>query len=179
MPKFINWIDLRWDMENTPVEKKEIALKYECTTTVINRKIKEENWDLYDSSSIRDQELIKANPILKALGLRKIREIIDLLGVHYSPIQEPLVVIYAVNYQMWVELKEQLGSNILIAGQKGNMTLNPLFKAIKDIEKVMLAYAAQLGLSVAAGKRLSISHGQQEQNTSLFDFADELNDLVD
>ena len=178
MPKKIDWEPIREAYENNTISNPELAKTFSVSATAIRTRAKSEKWERFDGSSIRDQELVTTKPIIQRLALRKIKEITEELADNYSPVDEPLIIIYAQNYQAWVELSFKLQQQeYIIEGARGNMIINPLFKMVKDVEKMLLQYAQQLGLSIASRKRIGMKMGESHQTASLFDLDAEIDSL--
>ena len=178
MPKQIPWTDVQEMYECSTNNVKAISEHFDIHPTGIRRKAKQQEWKKFEHDSLTDLELVTVNPIIKAVAMRKITEIREELGDHYRSIDEPLIVIFSENYQSWIEMKSEMNrTGLLIPGARGNVVMNPLFKAIKDTESKLLNYAQQLGISFASRKRLG--RGETSTQTgSLFDLEAEIDDLI-
>jgi len=176
----IDWEQIRYEFENTSKSGRLIAREFGVSPGGIRRNAKIEKWKKFDSSVVADDELTGSlgnNPILKKIAIRKILEIRDELGEEYSAIDEPLIIMYATNYQMWIELQLDIAENGIVSiSSKGSTYMSAEFMALKSVEKTIVNISNQLGLSVAARKKLKMST-QKDSTKSLFDLDAEIAEM--
>ena len=170
-------------VENTKRSYRAIAKEYGINHTQIGNLIKIHNWNVeHRNSKISNISTTPVNPHTAILGktaLRKIDEIKKELGKQYSPVDEPLIVMYAKSYERYIELEEKLGLGvdriIAVSTKTGSEYMSPLFTATLAIQKNLVTIANQLGLSIASRKKLGINFRKEDDGqTSIFDFAAEL-----
>ena len=165
-----------------------MAGSYGCSTTAINKKAKKEGWPFYEPSSEVLEKVSKKPPakphekILGPIAMRKINELKNELGEHYSSVDEPLIVSYAKSYERYLELENEMAkedSVIAYSSKTGSAYIHPLFNAIQMTQKTLVTLANQLGLSIASRKKLGISFGEKdgERTGSLFDIAGTINGM--
>lgn len=121
------------------------------------------------------------NKILGTVALRKIEELKEELGDKYSPIDEPLIVMYAKSYERYIELEQDISINgvIAISIKTGAEYLSPTFTASLAIQKNLVTIANQLGLSLASRKKLNINFQKlNDKQSSIFDFAGAINEKI-
>ena len=203
---YIDWDAVRWEYENCKEIEldgvkvkpsfRNLAKKYKTNHMAISRRAKVENWQKYDPVAV----VKKANSaqrtelkavaghyqLLDSVGARKIKEIIKELGAdNYSHIDEPLIVMYALQYQRLLKLEALVQvENETIISSKGLPYLNPNFNALQSVSNSLAKLGDRLGISVASRKRIGIKLGKKEDKVkSLFDsikdFAAKDSDLED
>jgi len=176
MAKGIDWENIREEYESTDIPVREIARRNDITHGAIQRRAKKENWSRVDVDSvITDKALIGKKGILGRVAIRKIEEVKDILGSNYSPLDEPLVAAFALNYEKWIEAQkiiQEEGSTV--TSTKGSVYISPYENLAKMYENTFTKIASQLGLSVASRKRLSLSTKSDTEEASLFDIAQDL-----
>ncbi len=176
MAKGIDWENIREEYEGTDMPVREIARRNDITHGAIQRRAKKENWSRVDIDAvITDKALVGKKGILGRVAIRKIEEVKDILGSNYSPLDEPLVAAFALNYEKWIEAQkiiQEEGSTVMSA--KGSLYISPYENLAKMYENTFTKIAGQLGLSVASRKRLSLSTKSDTEEASLFDIAQDL-----
>ena len=184
--KPVDWDNLKIDYDAGKFPTKAAMAKhYGCSTTAINKKAEKERWPEYEPCSEVSGKVPKvpAKPHEKILGpiaMRKIDELKNELGEHYSSVDEPLIVAYAKSYERYIELEKRMTNDdvISISPKTGSEYLNPLFNAIQMVQKNIVTLANQLGLSLASRKKLGIRFGDEEKSLGgLFDIAANINDM--
>lgn len=176
MAKGIDWENIREEYESTDLPVREIARRNDVTHGAIQRRAKKENWLRVDIDAVvTDKALVGKKGILGRVAIRKIEEVKDILGSNYSPLDEPLVAAFALNYEKWIEAQKIIqdeGSTVISA--KGSVYISPYENLAKMYENTFTKIASQLGLSVASRKRLSLSTKSDTDEASLFDIAQDL-----
>ena len=176
MAKGIDWENIREEYESTGLPVREIARRNDVTHGAIQRRAKKENWSRVDIDAVvTDKALVGSKGILGRVAIRKIEEVKDILGSNYSPLDEPLVAAFALNYEKWIEAQkiiQEEGSTVMSA--KGSVYISPYENLAKMYENTFTKIASQLGLSVASRKRLSLSTKSDTEEASLFDIAQDL-----
>ncbi|WP_345969630.1 P27 family phage terminase small subunit [Sulfurimonas sp. HSL1-6] len=167
--------------------KAAMAERYGCSTTAINKKAKKEGWPIYEPRSEVLEKVSKKPPakphekILGPIAMRKIDELKNELGEHYSSVDEPLIVSYAKSYERYLDLEKRMVDEDVIAysSKTGSAYIHPLFNAIQMTQKTLVTLAGQLGLSIASRKKLGINfNGEDGKRTqSLFDIAGTINNM--
>lgn len=179
MAKDIDWDFIKSEYEETPKSIRRIARENGVTHGAIQRNANKQSWERTDFEGLTKDKSItdKRNPILGKIGLRKMREVIDELGDNYSVLDEPLVLIYASNYEMWIEqfmiVREE---GVTATSSKGSEYLSANFSALLPLQKSISTIASQLGLSIASRKRLRLEPKSDTEEASLFDIAKDMND---
>ena len=173
----VDWKSLRWDYENTKIGMKKLSEKYGTYAMQISRESKRNNWEKYDPvktvvAMYEDKKVVvNPNGMLDNVAVRKLHEIVDELGDNYSPVDEPLVVMYAKNYQRYLRLEsivDQEGE-VCISPKTGGTYMNPHFSALQAVISNLAKLGDKLGLSIASRKRIGMSLGKEEKTKSLFD----------
>ena len=177
-------------VENTKDSYRAIAKDFNTSHTQIGNYVKNNGWNVSHRVSKVSTTTPAHNAILGKTALRKIQEIKDELASNYSPVDEPLIVMYAKSYERYIALETKMGNDvsgiIAISSKTGTEYLSPLFTAALAIQKNLVTIANQLGLSIASRKKLNLKIGKVDTKgqTSIFDFAkdltmkdDDLNDI--
>lgn len=160
-----------------------IARRYGVSHTAVNKKAKIEGWRRYAPAvKVTKNDVEKRHKmVLGRVALRKIEEIKNELGQNYSHVDEPLIVMYAKNYEKWLQLAIEVDEEgeVVVSPKTGAKYLNPKFSAMKSIEKTLVTIANQLGLSIASRKKLGIDFNQKDRGPTLFDVAKLLDEEID
>lgn len=173
-----NLEEIKKEVENTTTSFRAIGTKYKTNHTKIRTLIKKYNWNV-EHRKPKEKEIIALNnphkSILGKTATRKIEEIKEELGSQYSPVDEPLIVMYAKSYERYIDLERRLGLSvdkiIAVSNKTGSEYLSPLFTATLAIQKNLVTIANQLGLSIASRKKLGLSFKKEDEGqTSIFDF---------
>jgi len=173
------------EYETVGTSARKLAEKYGIPRNKLNKIIKSDEWLKYGSSrSSAKNKTARTAPhagILGATAQRKIKEVQEELGENYSPVDEPLIVVFAKNYERMIELELQVISEgvVLESGKTGGRYLNPTFTALQAVQKTLLTFANQLGLSMTSRKLLGIKLGDsgRKSEMSLFDIASDINSM--
>ena len=178
---------MNWDIKT----KEEIKKIYESEKTSfkkleqrfgvhykkIQRIAKEEGWKKF-TGLVKNDNLIKpeVKAIINQVGKRKIEELVKELGDHYTPADEPLIVIYALNYQRYLKLEGivAIEGETVVSLKTGASYLNPNFIALQSVTSNLAKIGDKLGLSIASRTRLNISFKKEEKTKSLFDLVENL-----
>ncbi|MCD4699778.1 MAG: P27 family phage terminase small subunit [Phycisphaerae bacterium] len=181
MAKNIDWEFIRTEYEETTKSVRMIARENNITHGAIQRiaKInKKDLWAKFDARSVvNDKALVSKNPILKKVALRKIKEIKEVLGDSLSPLDEPLIVIFAKAYENWIEFQMEIEEEGAIAvSSKGGEYISALKSLSKMEEKTLTTISNQLGLSISSRKRMGMSTKSDQIESTLFDISKEINE---
>jgi len=173
----IDWESARWEYENTKITMSEIAKKYGTYPMRVTRVSREQGWVKFVPNRAKDLEKKQvSNPsgLLNTVAVRKVQEIVAELGFHYSPVDEPLIIIYAKNYEMYLTLQEEVDAEgVVCTSAKTGVTYpNPRFYALQSVISNLAKLGDKLGLSIASRKRMGLDLGDKPQTSSLFDFVD-------
>ncbi|AXX89331.1 hypothetical protein CKA55_07445 [Arcobacter suis] len=169
-------------VENTKRSYRAIAKEFGTNHTQIGILIKLHNWNvehrISKNSTVSTTEYKPHVAILGKTAVRKIEEIKKELGKQYSPVDEPLIVMYAKSYERYIDLESKLGLGvdkiISTSTKTGSEYMSPLFTATLAIQKNLVTIANQLGLSIASRKKLGLNFKKEEEGqTSLYDFVPE------
>jgi len=180
-----DWEAIRKEVEGSSASIRSIAKRYEVSHTSINKKIKNGEFKRYIPAikvSKKDMENIKPHePILGQIALRKIEEVKRELGKDYSNVDEPLIVMYAKSYERYIELEQKLvlEGYLAYSPKTGASYINPTYNILQMTMKTMVTIANQLGLSMISRKNLGLKLGKKEDEPSLFDFVDQINNNMD
>jgi len=171
-----NLENIKEAVENTSNSYRAIAKEFGTNHTQIKKFVEKYSWDV--SHRVSKIPSIPA-PHIRILGnvaVRKIEELKRELGDNYSSVDEPLIVMYAKNYERYLELEATLQEKGVLAFsiKTGSEYMSPTFTASLAVQKNLVTIANQLGLSIASRKKLGLRFDipGQEQG-SLFDFAKE------
>ena len=177
----VNWEDIQKEYETTTTSLRAIARKYGTNHTQIRKKADLLGWTNKDRASKIPPVAKAHNKILNRVALRKIEELKEELGDKYSPVDEPLIVMYAKNYERYLELEQKLLEDGVtsVSPKTGAEYMSPTFTASLAVQKNLVTIANQLGLSIASRKRLNISFKKEDDSQSIFDFTSEINDNGD
>ncbi len=183
----IDWESMRWDFENSKCNLEFLSKKYGTYKMQISREWKKREWVKYDPvrNALEKYNSKKAviNPggILDTVAVRKIQEIVDELGDNYSPVDEPLVVMYAKNYQRYLKLEMVVDEEgeICISPKTGGTYMNPNFSALQAVISNMSKLGDKLGLSISSRNRMNMSLDKKEKTQSLFDLIEEISSVDD
>ena len=171
---------IKKEVENTKRSYRAIAKEFGTNHTQIGILVQMHNWNvehrISKNSNISTNETKPHTAILGKTALRKIEEIKKELGKQYSPVDEPLIVMYAKSYERYIELENKLGLGvdkiIAISTKTGSEYMSPHFTATLAIQKNLVTIANQLGLSIASRKKLGLNFKKEDEGqTSIFDFA--------
>lgn len=172
-----DWLLVRNEYENTVDSLRAIAKRHGTNHTQIRKKVDLEDWVNDDRVSKVPNISNAHTKILGRVALRKIEEIKTELGEKYSPVDEPLIVMYAKNYERYLDLEQDLLKDGVIAYsvKTGAQYMSPTFTASLAVQKNLVTIANQLGLSIASRKKLNISFSKDEDSQTIFDFTKEIN----
>jgi P27 family predicted phage terminase small subunit len=177
MAKSIDWKHIKSEYEETFKSVRQIAKENNISHSSIQKRIKAESWQKLDKDLIKDDYLLNEVSFIDKITIRKIKEIKTELQDNYSPLDEALIVAYAVNYSRWIKMQEDIEKEgYQLTSDKGGKYLSPAFNASKSAEKTLLSIANQLGLSIASRQRLNITKGQKT-GLSIFNIANSINDM--
>jgi len=174
---------MKGEYEGGPISARALAAKYDFPRNKLNKIIKDESWTKYVPPASRAKKSTAPTaphlPILGSIAIRKIKEVKEELGEHYSSVDEPLIVVFAKTYERYIELEQTLiTENVVLSGAKGGNYLNPTFTALQAVQKTLLTYANQLGLSMISRKTLGIKLGSGiKSEKTLFDIAEDINSM--
>jgi P27 family predicted phage terminase small subunit len=179
MVKEIDWNSIKSEYEDTLKSVREIAAEYSISHTYINKKAKKDKWIKLDSGFIKDKSLVNSSSFLSRTAIRKIKELITELGDNYSSIDEPLIIMFAQNYDMWMQLQPKIAANgMTCVSDKGGTYLSAEFNAMKSIEKTLLNLSNHFGLSLSSRKKIGIEKNNHDDD-SLFSMAANMSDYDD
>ena len=173
------------EYETLGTSARKLSAKYSIPRNKLNKIIKSENWLKYGSSrngaKIKTARTASHSKILGPTAQRKIKEVQEELGDNYSPVDEPLLVAFAKSYERMIELELTIvHEGIVLTSEKtGGKYLNPTFTALQAVQKTLLTFANQLGLSMTSRKLLGIKLGGSDKKSemSLFDIASDVNSM--
>jgi P27 family predicted phage terminase small subunit len=165
---------------------RKLAKKYGTYAMEVSRKAKELEWSKYNplkKALERQVESKVINPkgILGTTAVRKIQEIVDVLGDEYSPLDEPLIVSYAESYERYLKLVAIVNKHgeVSVSPKTGAEYTSPYFTALQSVKSDMAKLGDRLGLSVASRKRLQLKLGKEEKTKSLFDLVADMSQDTD
>lgn len=178
----IDWDSMQWDYENKKIGMKKLGEKYGTYPMQISREAKKREWVKYDPIKIaldnheKKPAVVNPNGMLDTVAVRKIQEIVKELGDNYSPVDEPLVVMYAKNYQRYLNLETVVDAEgvTCMSPKTGATYMNPNFSALQAVISNMAKLGDKLGLSIASRKRIGLSLGADDKTQSLFDLVDDM-----
>ncbi len=172
----IDWESIRWDYENVECTLGDLVDKYGSYKMQISRKAKKEEWIKFDAvtRSLENKDVTTTpNPagILSTVAVRKIQEIITELGDDYSPVDEPMVVMYGKTYQEYLKLVSLVDAegDVLYSPKTGAAYTNPRFNNLQAMQNNLTKLGDRLGLSIASRKRIGLTFKREEKTQSLFD----------
>ena len=184
----------KWDYENTPVSLKDLSDKYGKYPMYWSRLIKKEGWKKYsvvesyptvqkegeDNQEVEvryvDELYLKYQAKHSGVAHRKAIEIVNMLGIHYSPIDEPMIMMFADLYEKYLILADIIKlSGDLTKNDKGVEYNNPRFNNYLAVMERMAKIGDRLGISVSSRKRMGIILGAKDERKSLFDLIEDIN----
>lgn len=173
------------EYETVGTSARKLSDKYGIPRNKLNKIIKSDEWLKYRSSgSGAKNRVAQTAPHAQILGStaqRKIKEVQEELGENYSPVDEPLIVVYAKSYERMIELEQTVETEgvVLTSDKTGGKYLNPTFTALQAVQKTLLTFANQLGLSMTSRKLLALKLGDSDKKSemSLFDIASDINSM--
>lgn len=171
-------------VEETKQSWRSIAEEHVTNHVSLKNYAKKHGWKIEHRISKKVSKDVNPKPahesILGKIAIRKIEEVKEELGKNYSPVDEPLIVMYAKSYERYISLEKEMGMDIegIIATstKTGSKYLSPIFTATLSIQKNLVTIANQLGLSIASRRKLGLvfeKPGQKQD--SLFDIVANLN----
>ena len=175
----------KFDYENEGIGFSTLAKRYGKNHTFWWRKAKSEGWTKYEASSDviekKESEPLSQKSfdgILSTVAVRKIKEIVEELGSHYSPIDEPVLVVYAKSYEYFIKLSKQVDEEgiSLVSPKTGSLYANPNFNSWLAVGKNIASIGEKIGVTEAARRRIGITLGADDKTESLFDFVDKMMD---
>jgi len=182
-PKNVEMFErIREEYETKGTSFRKLSAAYGIPRSTIHSRATKEEWTRpkkekdAPAQTIQPQTMQDADGILGDVAVRKIDEIVTELSSHYSSVDEPLVMSYAFDYQRMIRLEEivQSEGETCISPKTGAPYMNPNFSALQAVKSSLAKTAQQLGLSIAARKRIGITLGQETETQSLFDFVEAL-----
>lgn len=174
---------MKVEYEGGPISARKLAAKYDFPRNKLNDLIKIDKWTKFVPPASRAKKGVTHSashiPILGPIAIRKIKEVKEELGEHYSPVDEPLIVVFSKTYERYIELEQTLMTeNVVKESAKGGSYLNPTFTALQAVQKTLLTYANQLGLSMTSRKLLGIKlDPRKKSEMTLFDIANNINNM--
>ena len=188
----IDWESMQWEYENMKISMTALSRKYGTYTMAVSREARKRGWVKYDPIKKAVDEFESNNPsekkveykkqvtnpngMLDTVAVRKIQEIVKELGDNYSPVDEPLVVMYAKSYQRYLKLEAIVDEEgeVVISPKTGGTYMNPNFSALQAVISNMAKLGDKLGLSIASRKRIGLSLVKEEKTKSLFDMVNDM-----
>ncbi len=173
------------DYETLGTSARKLSAEYRIPRNKLNKIIKSDEWLKYGSSqSSAKSKTASTAPhadIFGAIAKRKMQEVREELGEHYSQVDEPLIIVFAKTFERYIDLERTLinEGEVLSSEKTGGKYLNPTFTALQAVQKTLLTYANQLGLSMTSRKLLGIKLGGADKKSemSLFDIASDINSM--
>jgi len=173
------------DYETLGTSARKLSAQYHIPRNKLNKIIKLENWTKYGSSQgSAKNKMAQTAPhadIFGTIAKRKMQEVREELGEHYSQVDEPLIIVFAKTFERYIDLERTLMNEgeVLESEKTGGKYLNPTFTALQAVQKSLLTYANQLGLSMTSRKLLGIKLGGRDKKSekSLFDIASDINSM--
>lgn len=177
MARVIKWVHIKSEYEDTFKSIRQIAKENQVTHSAIQKRAKKESWIKLDENLINDKELINTSSFLGKIATRKIKELITELGDRYTVVDEPLIIMFAQNYELWIGLQSKIKENgITCRSEKGGSYLSAEFNAMKSIEKTLLNIANHFGLSISSRNKIGVEHGTNKNDEdSIFALRDRFN----
>lgn len=169
-------------VENTIQSYRSIAQQYGTNHTQIKKIAIRDKWKIEHriskNSNIENLPIDAPHKnILGKIAIRKITEIKKELGEQYSPVDEPLIIMCAKSYEEYIDLamKVALEGYTCVSVKTGSTYLNPTFNAYQAVQKNLITVSNQLGLSIAARKKLGLKFDRPgQEQLSIFDLARDL-----
>ncbi|PHR57274.1 MAG: hypothetical protein COA44_06130 [Arcobacter sp.] len=175
MGKKIDWIFIKSEYEETPKSVRLIASENGISHTYINKKSKAENWKKFESDSTIDTAAIYKKYKIGKVAIRKVQEVVEMLGNNYSPLFEPTILMFANNYELYLDMKTQLDKvGVLRTTSKGTRIMSEEYKALAYIEKRLSELGIELGFTTAAAKKLGLVKSEDKTQSTVFDLNDKV-----
>lgn len=177
-----NYEEIKDLVETTKQSYRSIAERYGTNHTQIKKIAVRDNWKIEHRVSKKSGSEITNldephNKILGRTAIRKITEIKDELGDQYSPVDEPLIIMCAKSYEEYIDLAMKVAKEgyTCVSVKTGSTYLNPTFNAYQAVQKNLITVSNQLGLSIAARKKLGLKFDRPgQEQLSIFDIAKDL-----
>jgi len=176
----IDWASVKWEFENVKCSLRVLANKYKTYPMNISRKARDESWVKFDpvTQALENRVATTPNPqgMLDTIAVRKIQEIITELGDNYSPVDEPMVVMYGKTYQEYLKLASLVDKegDVLYSPKTGAAYTNPRFNNLQAIQNNLTKLGDRLGLSISSRKKIGLTFKKEEKTQSLFNLVDDL-----
>jgi len=181
------WEAVRWKFENTKTSYRALAKEFGVSHMTISRRAEAESWSKFDRKAVKTGVVVEMPSDLKAvtghrnilteIGIRKVKELIEELGDNYSPIDEPLIVAYALEYQRMIKLEKmvQEQGETIQSVKTGALYMNPTFSALQSVKSNLAKLGDRFGASVASRKRVGITLNSKEKDAtqSLFELIEQ------
>lgn len=175
MAKKIDWPFVKSEYEETPKSVRQIATENGISHTSINKKFKAESWVKYEDSKQIDTKSFDTKYNMGKVARRKVKEIVEMLGTNFSPLFEPTILMFANNYELYLDMKTQLDQvGVLRITSKGTKILSEEYKALSFIEKRMSELCIELGFTTAAAKKLGLVKPEDKTQSTVFDLNDKV-----
>ena len=170
------WEAVRHDYEAVGLTYKALHEEYGISISSLKRRSKDHNWERLNNV-IKSVDVISSG-MLTSTVLRKVKEIREELGENYSAMDEPLILMFASNFQMWLNIEaEIMRTGYTSVSSKGTEYLSPSFLARSQVEKKLITISNQLGISLASRKKMGLESGTKKKSSSLFDIVDEIEEV--
>ena len=172
----------KFDYENKKTSLSKLAATYGGYPVFWQREIKKGEWVKYKppekKGDINTITLSRFDGILSTVAVRKVKEIVEELGMHYNKIDEPMIIVYAKSYEYFIKLSRDVDSEgiALMSSKTGSFYSSPKFNAWLAVGKNIASIGEKLGITIAARKRIGIQLGADDKTASLFDFVDKMQD---
>ncbi len=172
----------KFDYENEDITLAILAERYGKYPMFWTREAKKGGWTKHEASSDVTQKRPitqkSFDGILSTVAVRKIKEIVEELGEHYSPIDEPVLVVYAKSYEYFIKLSKKVDEDgiSLVSPKTGSLYANPNFNSWLAVGKNIASIGEKIGVTEAARRRIGITLGGDDKTESLFDFVDKMMD---
>ncbi|UTJ05400.1 P27 family phage terminase small subunit [Arcobacter roscoffensis] len=176
-------------VENTKQSYRAIAKEHDVSHTKLIQIAKQDGWNIShrvskkvskssNNSTKKRTEKPAHEKVLGKIAIRKMIELKDELGNKYSNVDEPLIVMYAKNYERYLELEQELNTRGILSKsvKTGTEYMSPNFTAMLALQKSLVSIAQQLGLSIAARKKIGLDLGKEDEGqTTIYDIIESVN----
>ena len=172
----------KFDFENTDTSFRKLADKFGKSHSHWRRMAKKNKWIKFKKEEVKKEEIAIISDagennekpkyqILSDIGARKLREIVAYLGDLYSPVDEPLIFLFATTYQRSMKLEKlvQDEGEVITSPLKGTKYFNPTYSALLATNGQLAKLGNDLGLSVISRKRNSLPFGSESGEPTIFD----------
>lgn len=175
MRKKYDWDFIQSEYQETDKSIRKIAKENNISEGAIRSRIKKHKWEKPTRSEEISQMMVTKSTPIRGNAAKIMREIINILGERYNPSFEAMIVIFVSNYELWIDVREQMinSGGAISTTSKGTKQASVEFIVMKEIEKTLREYASYIGLSMAELIQIGLNKQSSKEENSISDLAKE------